>query len=450
MQITDKEHQGLSYSFSVTVPAADIAKEQEAELERVGAKVKIPGFRPGKVPMNVLKQKYGKDVMGDVLQNAINSAARKVAEEKKLRPALQPDVKISSFEEEGDLVFDLTFEVFPEVPALDYESITIDELTVEVPESEVQTSLERIAKSRRHPHTKDGAAETGDVVKIDFLGKRDGVPFDGGKGEGFQLELGSGQFIPGFEEQLVGAKAGDKVEVNVTFPEQYHSPSLAGQPAVFDVTVHEVAYLHTPDINDKFAQSLGFEDLSKLTDAVKEQLAGEFKGIARNKAKKQLFDLLDEKLTYEVPSKMLKLETDSILQQVEQAKKSGDPELQDKSDEQIKEEYETIAKRRVKLGILLSEIGRSNNLQISREEISAAVMTQARNYPGQEDKVFDFYRKNPEQLEELRGPILEEKAVDFILSKVKRNAVPTTIEALMAADAEGDSAKPAKKKAAKK
>ena len=379
MQIVDKEHKGLSYSYSVTVPAADIAKEQEAELQRVGGKVKIPGFRPGKVPMNVLKTKYGKDVMGDVLQNAINDAARKVVAEKKLRPALQPDVQITSFEEGADLVFDMSFEVFPEIPAIDYDKITVDELTVEVPQSEVDASLDRLAKSRQHPHKKDGAAVLGDVVKIDFLGKKDGVPFDGGKGEGFQLELGSGQFIPGFEEQLVGASAGDTREVKVTFPEQSHSKSLAGAAATFDVTVHEVSYLHKPELTDDFAKSLGFDELSKLVDAVKEQLGAEFKNASRNKAKKQLFDVLDETLKYDVPKNMLKLESESIMKQVDEAKKAGDPDLKDKSDDEIKAEYEEIARRRVKLGILLSEIGRSNNIQITREEVSAAVMNQARN-----------------------------------------------------------------------
>lgn len=444
MQIVEKEHKGLSYSYSVTVPAADIEKEQEAELKRVGGKVKVPGFRPGKVPVNVLKQKYGKDVMGDVLQNAINNAARKVVTDKKLRPTLQPDVKITSFEEGSDLVFDMSFEVFPEVPALDYDNITVDELVVDVPEKEVEDALGRLAKSRRHPHTKDGAAEQGDVVKIDFVGKKDGVEFPGGKGDGFHLELGSGQFIPGFEEQLVGVKAGDKKTVNVTFPKEYHSADLAGAAATFDVTVHEVAYMHVPDVTDKLASNLGFENLEKLKEAVREQLSGEFKNAARSKAKKQLFDILDEKLSYEIPEGMLKLERESILQQVEQAKKAGDPELKDKSDADIKKEYEEIAKRRVKLGILLSEIGRTNNIQITQQEMSAAVMNQARNYPGQEDKVFDFYRKNPQQLDELRGPILEEKAVDFILSKVKRNKVETTIDALMEEDAA-----PAKKKGKK-
>jgi trigger factor len=450
MQITEKEHKGLSYSFAVTVPAADIEKEVEAELNRIGGKVKVSGFRPGKVPMNILKQKYGKDVMGDVLQTSINNATRKLVEDKKLRPALQPDVKITSFEEGKDLSFDVELEVFPEVPALDFDKITVDELTVDVPETEVQTSLERLAKSRTHPHTKEGKAEKGDVVKIDFVGKRDGVAFPGGTGNGFQLELGSGQFIPGFEEQLIGSAAGDKVDVKVTFPKEYHSKDLAGAEATFDVTVHEVAYLHTPEIDEKLATNLGFETLDKLKDAVKEQLGAEFTRAGRNKAKKQLFDLLDEKLKFEIPQNMLKLERESILKQVEEAKKAGDPELKDKSEDEIKKEYEKIAERRVKLGILLSEIGRTNNLQVTREELSAAVMNQARNYPGQEDKVFEFYRKNPAQLDDLRGPILEEKAVDFLLGKVKRNKVATTIEALMGEDEAEAEAKPAKKKAAKK
>ncbi len=450
MQITEKEHKGLEYNYSVVVPAADIEKQSEVELKRISGQVKMPGFRPGKVPMKTLKAKYGKDVMGDVLQNAINEATGKLIDEKKLRPAMQPDIKITQFEEGGDLSFDVTFEVFPTVPPVKYEDITVDQLTVELPESEVDESLTRLAKTRQHPHHKDGAAVLGDVVKIDFLGKRDGVPFDGGKGDGFQLELGSGQFIPGFEEQLVGAKAGDKVEVKVKFPEEYHSKSLAGADAVFDVTVHEVSYLHVPDINDKLAESLGFKDLEALKEAVRAQLGSEFERASRSKAKKQLFDLLDEKLTYQVPQGMLKAERESILKQVEEAKKAGDPELQGKSEDEIKAEYEKIAERRVKLGILLSEIGRSNNIQITRDELSAAVMNQARNYPGQEDKVFEFYRKNPQQLDELRGPILEEKAVDFILSKVKRNKVPTTIEALMGEDEAAAEAKPAKKKAGKK
>lgn len=448
MQITAKEKTGLTHHFHVVVPAKDVEAEMEVELQSLSAKVKMPGFRPGKVPMDMMKKKYGRDVLGDVLQSSINKATKEVIDQNKLRPAMQPDIKIVSFEEGQDLSFDISVDVLPELPAVDYSKLTVDEYTFEVPESETNESLERLAKSRRHPHKKDGAAENGDVVKIDFLGKRDGVPFKGGEGKGFQLELGSNQFIPGFEEQLIGLKAGDTKTIEVKFPEQYHSADLAGQPATFDVTVHEVSYLHTPDVSDKMAEGLGFENLEALKKAINSQLSAEFERAARTKAKKQLFDLLDKEVKLELPEKMQKAEFESIWKQVEEAKKAGDPELKDKSEAELKKEYEAIATRRVKLGILLSEVGRANNLQITREELSAAVMEQARMYPGQEEKVFEFYRKNPQGIDELRGPILEEKAVDYLLGQVKRKQVPTTIEALMGEEEEGEAA-PAKKSAKK-
>ncbi|PZP85194.1 MAG: trigger factor, partial [Azospirillum brasilense] len=447
-QITAKEKTGLTHNFHVIVPAKDVEAEMEVELQSLSAKVKMPGFRPGKVPMDMMKKKYGRDVLGDVLQSSINKATKEVIDQNKLRPAMQPDIKIVSFEEGQDLSFDISVDVLPELPAVDYSKLTVDEYTFEVPESETNESLERLAKSRRHPHKKDGAADNGDVVKIDFLGKRDGVPFAGGEGKGFQLELGSNQFIPGFEEQLIGLKAGDTKTIEVKFPEQYHSADLAGQPATFDVTVHEVSYLHTPDVSDKMAEGLGFENLEALKKAINSQLGAEFERAARTKSKKQLFDLLDKEVKLELPEKMQKAEFESIWKQVEEAKKAGDPELKDKSEAELKKEYEAIATRRVKLGILLSEVGRANNLQITREELSAAVMEQARMYPGQEEKVFEFYRKNPQGIDELRGPILEEKAVDYLLGQVKRKQVPTTIEALMGEEEEGEAA-PAKKSAKK-
>ncbi|MEJ0009889.1 MAG: trigger factor [Alphaproteobacteria bacterium] len=276
------------------------------------------------------------------------------------------------------------------------------------------------------------------------------APFEGGSSKGFFLELGSNQFIPGFEEQLVGAKAGESREVNVTFPKDYHSADLAGAPVVFDVTVHEVHHLHVPEIDEKLAKELGFKDLEALKGAVRQQVGFEYERLARGKAKKQLFDLLDEEVKFDVPPKMLELEFDAIWKQVEDAKKAGDPSLKDRPEAELKKEYEAIAKRRVKLGILLSEVGRANNLQISREELSAAVMSQARNFPGEEEKVFEFYRKNPAQIDELKGPILEEKAVDFILSKAKRNKKPITLEALRSEDEEEASGDGKAKKAKSK
>ena len=447
MQITAKEQSGLSHSFHVVVPAKDVETQLDTELQSLGKKVKMPGFRPGKVPMSVLRQKYSKDVMGDVIQNTVEKATRDVMAEKKIRPALQPDVKITSFEEGKDLAFDITIEVMPTVPEIDFSKITVDELTYELPENEVEEGLTRLAKTRQHTHGHDGAAEMGHVVKIDFLGKKDGVPFAGGEGKGFQLELGSNQFIPGFEEQLVGLKAGDEKTISVTFPKEYHSKDLAGAESTFDVKVHEVLRLHAPDMDEKLAEQLGFKDLENLKQAVRQQIDFEYKGAARAKAKKQLFDALDEVANFEIPQGMLKLENESIMKQVEEAKKAGDPELKDKSDAELKEEYEAISERRVRLGILLSAVAQTNNLTITREELSAAVMSQARNYPGQEDKIFEFYRKNPQSVDELRGPILEEKAVDFILGKVTRTQKPVTTEELMKDDEEV--AKPAKKKATK-
>ena len=448
MQITAKEQSGLSHSFHIVVPAADVEAQAEMELQSIGKKVKMQGFRPGKVPMNVLKQRYGKEVMGEVLDVTVNKAVRELVETKKLRPAVQPDIKIVSFEEGGDLAFDITIEAMPEIPAIDYDKITVDEYQYDIPEQELTDGLSRLAKTRQHTHKTDTAAAMGSVVKIDFVGKVDGVPFEGGTAQGFMLELGSNQFIPGFEAQLEGAKAGDVRAVSVTFPEQYHSASLAGMPAVFDVTVQEVHRIHLPDIDDAFAVSLGFKDLENLRGAVRQQIDFEYKNAARTKAKKQLFDALDKSVKFQVPPQMLAAEAESIMQQVLEAKKAGDPELKDKSDEALKAEYDIISERRVRLGLLLSELARTNNLQITREELSAAVMGQARNYPGQEDKIFEFYRKNPKEVEELKGPILEEKAVDFILGKVKRPTKKVTVEELMNDEDDAEEA-PAKKSAKK-
>ena len=447
MQITEKEKSGLSHSFHIVVPAADIAAQVDVELQSLGSRVKMQGFRPGKVPLKVLRQHYGKEVMGDVLDASINKATRELIEQKKLRPALQPDIKIVSFDEGQDLAFDISIDVMPELPTIDFDKITVDQYVYDIPQNEIEEGLKNLAKSRQHTHPVERAAEQGDVVKIDFVGKLDGTPFDGGTAKGFMLELGSGQFIPGFEEQLVGAKSGDERSVTVTFPESYHNSNLAGQPAVFDVTVHEVHHIHLPEIDEEFAKSLGFQDVENLRNAVSQQIDFTYKNTARTKAKKQLFDALDGSVKIEVPARMLSQETDAIMAQVLEAKKAGDPDLQDKSEEELKKEYGAIAERRVRLGLLLSEIARANNLQITREELSAAVMSQARNYPGQEDKVFEFYRKNPKEVDELKGPILEEKAVDFVLGKVKRAEKKISIEELMKDDEDEatDAAKPAKK-----
>jgi trigger factor len=446
MKTTALSKEGLTQKFAVVIPAADIERQMEEELASLGHKVKLPGFRPGKVPMNVLKQRYAKDVMGEVVNNTVNKVTRELIEKEKLRPALQPDVKITEFPEGGDMALEIEVEVLPDVQEPDFAKITIEELVCDVADSEVEEGLKRLADNSKHTHKAptDAEAKLGDVVKIDFVGKLGGEPFEGGAGNGFQLELGSNQFIPGFEEQVVGMKSGMKRTIQVTFPNDYHAKNLAGQKADFDITCHEVLHMHTPEVDEHLAEVVGFESLAKLREAVKSRIEDEYKQFSRAKAKKALFDKLDEMLDFPVPSRMQTLEFDSIWKQIEQAKQQGDETLKDKSEDELKKEYEAIATRRVKLGILLSEVGRKHNVHVTKEELSAAVMQQARQYPGQEDKVFEFYRRNPQQVDELRGPILEEKAVDFILAKVTREQRKVTQEELMAEDDADD--KKAKKK----
>lgn len=452
MDIKQTKNDGLSYTYDVVVGAAALDAEMETELQSVGKKVKIPGFRPGKVPMGVLKQKYGKNVMGDVIQNTVNNATRKLLEDNKLRPAMQPDIKITEFEEGSDLKFTVEVDVLPEIEEPKYESFEVEQLVFEVPDEEVESALSELVGSRKHFHGKpaDEKAEMGDAVKIDFLGKKDGVAFPGGAAEGFQLELGSGQFIPGFEEQLVGAKAGDKKDLEVTFPKEYHSADLAGAPVVFEVTVHEVLEPHTPEADDKFAKELGLESLDKLKEAIHDKIKADYDGLARSKAKKALFDVLEEKLKLDTPKKMVEMEFEGIWKRIQQLIEQKDESVEGKSEDELREEYKAIAERRVRLGIFLSEVGRINNLQVTREELTGAVMSQARNYPGQEQKVLEFYQQNPNEVDQLRGPILEEKAVDFLLEKVKRTERKVTIEELMKADEEDEAPKAKKKPAAKK
>lgn len=433
MQIKEKENKGLKRSFEIVVPAADIEKEISRQLQQVSRSAKIPGFRPGKIPEKVLKQRYGQSVMGDVINSTVNSATQDVLEKNNLTPALQPDVKITKFEEGGDLCFDMDLEIMPQAPTIELEKISVEKPVAEVADAKIDEALQRIALSNRDMKEKDKAAkaEKGDVVRIDFKGFLGDEAFAGGEGKDFNLELGSNQFIPGFEEQLIGAKAGDDVTVNVTFPKDYHAEDLKGKKTRFEVKVHAVQTPVAPTIDDAFASNLGMESLDKLKEAVRNQIMRDYDSLARNRMKKHLFDALDSACKFDVPQGMMKLEFDSIWGQVEQAIKQGDPAVKGKTEAALRKEYEAIADRRVRLGIFLSQTAGRNNLQVDRTDLSKAVMEQARMYPGQESKIIDFYQKNPEQLAELRGPILEEKAVDFLLTQVKLKDKKMTLEALM-------------------
>lgn len=457
MQFNETAAEGLTKTYAVTIKADDIAKQMDTELKSLGKQVKIPGFRPGFVPMKVLKQRYGKSIVPDVLKNVVADATRKVIEDSKLRPASQPDVKLDEFQDEKDLTFSLTIEGLPDVPELDYSDIQVMRETFEVEDAEVDEALERFAKASPvvKPKAKTAKAAKGDVVNMHFEGKVDGELFEGGKAENFSVELGSGRLIGTFEQQLEGMKAGDKKDIEVTFPENYFSQNLAGKPAVFAVEVVDVSAQEMPEIDDEFAKSKGFADARALREAVRSELIRGHEATVRTRTKKRLFDALNDKCDYDLPPKMVEAEFNSIWSRLQQAKEqgeaNGDDVYEGRSEEEIREEYQSIAKRRVRLGILLAEIGSREKLEVTRDELTRAIMDQASQFPGQEQAVFEFYKKNPSRLDELRGPILEEKSVDWILGKVKlEDKKVATSELTMDDEDDSDEAKPKAKKTAKK
>src|SRR5579859_6687587 len=455
MQVIKNNSEGLKQHFTVTIPAGTIATEMDTRLAEVGRTVRIPGFRPGKVPMKLLRKKYGPSVMGAVVENAVNNGAQKAIADHDLRPALRPEIAITSYKEGGDLEFTVQVEVLPNVDVPYLSGLKLERPVAEVEESVVKDALERIASRRETTETaaKSHKAKSGDVVKIDFLGSVDGTPFDGGKAEGYELKLGSNTFIPGFEDQLIGVKAGDKTTVKVTFPADYGADHLANKEAEFAITVHEVKTVKPAAVDDELAKQLGVEDLAKLTQSVKEEIERDYATMSRAHLKRQLLDVLAEGHNFAVPEGMVTLEFDAIWKQVEEDRKQGrvDPSDEGKSDDELKKEYRSIAERRVRLGLLLSEIGRKNNVQISQEDLNRAVFTEARNYPGQEHLVIQYYQKNPEAKEALRAPIFEEKVVDFIVELAKVTDKKVSVDDLRADpdEVKAEPKKEAKPKAAK-
>lgn len=451
MQVTELESKGLRKSFKITVDAAQINDQVEQELRTAGERVKIPGFRPGYIPMKILKQRYGKSVQNDVLQKVINRASGEAVAQKKLRPAVTPQVDINEYKEGGDLTFTMSFESFPEIAEINFGKITLERKTFEIDQKRIdeatQSIAERSPKLNRAPEgTK---AKLGNVVTIDFKGTIDGVAFDGGAASNFNLELGSGQFIEGFEEQIVGAREGEDVTVNVPFPKNYQAKNLAGKDAAFAVTVKEIHTKEAPALDDEFAKKHGFNDMAAFRDAIRGQLVKEYDNVVRNQLKKQLFDELEGLCKFSLPQGMVDQEFESIWQRLKEAQEQGDESVAGKDEAELRKEYKAIAERRVKLGLLLADVGNKNAIQISREELMQAVYQQARMFPGQEQKVMEFYRDHPERTNDLRGPILEEKAVDFILTKVKFNDTKVAVEDLVEEE-EDDSSKKKSAKSSKK
>ncbi len=438
MNVTETKSEGLSREFKVLVPASELASKLNEKIDEIRPKVQLKGFRPGKVPTSHIRKMYGRSLMSDIVNETVQETSTKALEDNALRPAAQPSIHLESPADkvvagESDLEYHMHVEVMPEFEPADVAELEFERLIAEPSEDEINSSLKTIAESNKAYDAKEGAAENGDAVVIDFVGRIDGEAFEGGSAEGHTLVLGQGRFIAGFEEQLVGAEAGKDVDVNVTFPEEYPVETLKGKPAVFAVKVHEVKSPRTPEIDDEFAKQLGLDTLESLKDAVKAQLANELKGASRQQVKRSLLDALDGKHAFDLPPQMVKAEFDQIWRQLEGEKEAGrlSEEDKSKSDDELREEYQKIAERRVRLGLVLAEIGRRAEIDITNEELVNALRQEASRYPGQEQMVIDFYRKQPGMLAQLRAPIYEEKVVDYILAKAKVSDRTVTREELM-------------------
>ena len=429
MQIVEKSGEGLSRVYGVTVPLADLTERLEARIAEITPTLNIKGFRPGKVPPAHVKRMFGKSLMSEVVEQAINETTQKVFEDNNIRPAGDPDLKPEGdiqavVDGKADLAFELAVEIMPEFEPADMSKVSLTRPVYEPTEAEVDEAVAELAKQNRTYESRKGKstkAKDGDMVVIDFVGRVDGEAFEGGSATDTELVLGSGQFIPGFEEQLVGAKPGDEVLVKVTFPEQYQAANLAGKAAEFTTTVKDVKAPVDSEANDELAQRLGLEGLDKLKELLKANLESQYAGASRFKLKRALLDVLDEKHSFPLPPKMVEAEFGQIWAQVQQDKERGSLPLEDaeKSDETLQTEYRKIAERRVRLGLVLAEIGRVNQVQVTDQELAEAMRAEAMRYGPQAQQIFDFFRQNAQAQAQLRAPIFEDKVVDLILSQAQ-------------------------------
>lgn len=446
MQVTETLSQGLKREYKVVLPAALLAEKLNGQLSQMKDKARINGFRPGKVPMEHLRKLYGKSIMGEVVQNAVSDANKKIVADHGLRLALEPKIAFPGdqaevervLEAKGDLAFTINVETLPKFEVGTFEDVTLERLVHAIPDDEIDAAVQRVAGRNRTFTAKEGAAEKGDQVTIDFTGKLNGEVFEGGTGTDIEVVLGSDSFIPGFEEQLEGAKAGEQRVLHCKFPDAYASAKLAGQNAEFDVTVKAIAAPNAMEINDEFAKGFGFDDLPALRKALTENLQRDSDKASRDKLKRALLDVLDKKYSFELPEGLVEMEFANIWRQVEAEHKESERswEQDDTTEEKARAEYRRIAERRVRLGLVLAEVGDKSGVQIKDEEVTAALVEKARAYPGQEKMVWDHYSKNPEALAEIRAPLFEEKVIDHIIALAKVSDKPVSRDELFKVEEE--------------
>ncbi|MBN8996916.1 MAG: trigger factor [Rhizobiales bacterium] len=444
MQVTETLSEGLKREFKVTVPASELDARLNARLDSLKNEVRLKGFRPGKVPVDHLRRLFGKSTMAEIVNDVIGEVARNTISERGERAALQPDFKLSEDEKEADqvlagkhdLTYTMSYEVLPKVELKDFKSVSVERPVAEVKDEEVDEELRKLAETTRTFTAKDGKAADGDRVTVSYVGKIDGEAFPGGTDENAQIRLGTTQLIPGFAEQIVGMAAGDEKTISVTFPENYGAANLAGKPATFDIKVKEVAGPDELKIDDDLAKKLGLESLEKVRGLIKQQIQNQYGNTSRLRVKRQLLDQLDELHKFELPPTMVEREFDSIWREVNADLKQSGKTFSDEgtTEEAATADYRKIAERRVRLGLVLSEIGERNKIEVTDEEAQRALQAQLRQYPGQEKALIDYYRQNPNALASIRAPIFEEKVVDYLLELVKVTDKPVSREDLMRED----------------
>jgi trigger factor len=446
MQVTETSSAGLKREYRVVVPATDLEAKVNERLDDLKGRVQLRGFRPGKVPVAHLKRLYGKSAMAEVIEATVQEANSKIVTDRGYRLAVEPKVVLpteegavdSVIQGKADLSYTVEMEIVPAITLADFKGIKLTRLTTEVGDEEIDKALQTIADQNRPFVAKAEGAADGDRVTINFEGSLEGTPFEGGTGEDVPLIMGAGQFIPGFEDNLGGLKAGDSKTFDVKFPDDYRATHLAGKSATFAVTVKAVEAAGSVTIDDEFAKTLGVESLAKLKDAVKERIAREHTLASRQKLKRALLDQLDERHKFEPPPSLVEQEFANVWSQVENDLKQQNRTFEDEgtTEEKAREEYRGIAERRVRLGLVIAEIGEKNNIKVTDDQLRAAIMEQVRQFPGQERQIWEYYQKNPNALAALRAPLFEDKVVDFLVELAEVTDKPVSRDELFKEDEE--------------
>jgi len=425
MQVSETLSDGLKRELKVVVPASELDGRLESRLQELKSRVRINGFRPGKVPQSHLKKVYGKSAMAEIVETLVADTTRQALSDRGEKAAARPKIDITEDETEAnkilageaDLVFTMAYEIIPEFQIADFKGIKVERETADIPDEDIEARLKEIGESSRPFEAVDRAAKNDDRITMSYLGKVDGEAFEGGADENATLVIGSNRFIPGFEEQLVGVKAGDEKQVEVTFPEDYPAEHLAGKAAVFDIVVKEIAEPGKVVFDDAFAERLGVESMESLRETISKQIETQYEFASRQKVKRQLLDALDEKHDFPLPESLVEQEFENVWRQVTHDIEHHGKSFEDQgtTEEEAKTEYREIAERRVRLGLVLSRIGEEAEVEVTEDELQRALYEQVRSYPGQEQQVMDYYRNNQEAVQALRAPIFEEKTVDYIL-----------------------------------